>query len=437
MITLNKDDFYLFQDILKRNYFNDFKIGKKNIEFLLSSNTFSLSTCSNCQTIASELYPNQEIFTPTETNKYTNLLSLIDWYITNEFICNIEFNGRIEDENKEEFLSVLKAVINKFLNTPKCKKPDHIIFHTQMKDIDLINNILIIFNQTQIQPIFYIHLNGYYLKDNLYDENYYSQIFDLTKGKNNFYYKVDITPINISEQIKNYKWWILNLGWDNFIQQMYFEEILNNEWDYESIQEYLNFLDFQIDFLSENLINFNSLIFDNISNGYNKPIITSIVDQEILTNKKYYQNCNFHNSLTIDLNTLKIPACCKLNYPIYHIGEFVYEDNNFIIKPINLAMTIPKAHLKRSSTPHCEYCTYLNICEKTCYGENFKVSYNPLCPIKESCSLLQCKYRFLIYKYRNMNLLNLDDYTLNEAFKNDLIQILLRISKEEQHDFST
>jgi hypothetical protein len=60
------------------------------------------------------------------------------------------------------------------------------------------------------------------------------------------------------------------------------------------------------------------------------------------------------------------------------------------------------------------------LCEKTCYGENFKVSYNPLCPIKNSCDLTKIKYNFLIYKYNLLNMFNLDFLNLNYTFKRNL-----------------
>jgi hypothetical protein len=56
MITPNIDDYILFQDMLERNYFNDFKKGNKTIEFLLST-THTLNICSNCENKNSDLYP--------------------------------------------------------------------------------------------------------------------------------------------------------------------------------------------------------------------------------------------------------------------------------------------------------------------------------------------------------------------------------------------
>lgn len=427
MITPNIDDFYLLQDILNRNYYNDFKKGKKTIELLLQSNKLSLNSCSNCDIVESPLYPNQDIFTPTHSDKFTNLQTIVDWYLDNEFNCNIEFNGCIEDEEEISFLNALEQLIFKFNINKKNKFPRYIIFHTQMKNIEFIQKVHNLFDNNKIKPIFYIHINGYYCDNNI-QEQYYDKIFEYTKNKPMFYYSVNIDSSNIKNWIQNYKWWVIHLGLENFLQQMYFNETLNDKWDYDNIQNYLEFLDFQIDFLSENLINFNQYIFNDISNDFNKPVTIQLLDQEILTNKKYYQNCLFHNGITIDLLTLKLPACCKLNYPIYHIGEFVYENNEIIIKPLNVSLLIPKAHLKRSSTPHCEYCHYLNICDKTCYGENFKISFNPLCPIKESCTLQQCKYDFLIHKYSKMDLFNLDDYNLDNTFQRDLTEIKKRIT---------
>lgn len=430
MNSPNIDDFYLLNDILERNYFSYFRKGIKNLELILSSNTFNLSTCSDCALQTSELYPNQNIFTPTLTNKFENLLLIIDWYIKNDFVCDIEFNGCLEEENHEHIYNALKNMLKKFKEVKYNKHPNKIIFHTRMQDLNFIQSIEKLFQDSNIKPIFYIHLNGYYCDNNKYTENYYSAILDYTSGNSAFYYKTIIDSNNINQWIQNYQWWISKIGLNNFISQMILEETLNDKWSYESINEYMNFLNFQIEFLSENFKDFNSYIFKSISDGFSKPFTIQILDQEILTNKKYYQNCSFHNSVVIDLITLKIPICCQLNYPIYHLGEFKIQNEQLIIEPLNLSVSIPKAHLKRSSTPHCEYCFYLNLCEKTCYGENFKISYNPLCPIKESCLLAQHKYHFLISKYQQMNLFNLDNYDLSEAFKKDIAQILRKINKK-------
>lgn len=421
MIIPNKDDFYLIQDILKRNYFNFFKNGEKNIELIL--NHSCNKNCTNCFSCSydKEIYKNQDIYVPTNSNKYENLLDIIDWYILNNFSCNIYFRGCIEEENSEQLLSILKNIKNKFLLNNIF--PKQILFETKGLDINLLKSILKIFNK-EIPIIFIFNINGPYCDNN--NEKEYQECIEFIIN-NEVIIDAKINAINVKYWIKNYKWWIINLGFDN-LNKLHLSETLDSNWDPGSLQNYIKFLDFQIDILSESLQDFKSYIFQNKLNF----TTVQIIDQEFLTNNKYYQSCLFHSGLAIDLITLKIPACTKLNYPIFHVGEFKKEENNLIIYPINISILIAKSHLKKSCTPHCEYCNFLNICEKTCYGENFKVSYNPICPIKNSCDMIQVKYNFLFFKYNNMNLLNLKEYNLNQTFYNDLKNLIKNIQQEEE-----
>ena len=412
MIKTNKDDFYLLQDILKRNYFNFFKKGEKNIEFIL--NHSCNKNCSNCFSCSydTEIYKKQNIFNPTEKDKFDNLFSLTEWYINNKFCCNIYFRGCIEEESTNLLLNALQNMHNQFLSNNTI--PKHIIFDTKGKDIELLNSILKIFNNS-ISVIFVFNINGFYCdNNNSNDDNYYINIINFIT-QHNSYINAKINAENVGNWIKNYKWWIVNLGFQN-LNKIYLSENLDAAWDYAAMQKYIKFLDFQVDILSEQLDNFNYYIFDNKLNY----TTIQILNQGFLTNSKYYQSCLFHSGLAIDLITLKIPACTKLNYPIFYIGEFINNDNELSINPINIPILITKAHLKKSCTPHCEYCNFLNLCEKTCYGENFKISYNPICPIKNSCDMTAVKYNFLFFKYKSMGLLNLDDYNLDPSFKENL-----------------
>lgn len=427
MVQNNIDDIYLFQDILDRNYFNDFRHGEKNIEFLLNNNICS-HNCKNCYlNTDKEIYKNQNIFSQVGTNKFNNLLKLIDWYISNNFCCNIYIKGCLEEENIDEVLRCFTEIHNKFININL--KPKEIYIYTKGLNLNLLKNILLIFNNSDIKIIPIFLINGYYCDEqNLYTEKQYLDLIDFIKN-NICKIHAEIDADNVQKWIQNYKWWILSLGIDN-CNKIYLTEVLNDAWTQEAISSYINFLDFQVDFLSENIKNFQEIIF--LENALNFSTI-QLIDQEILTNKKYYQNCLFHMGITIDISTLKIPTCSKLNYPIFHIGEFSLEDNNADLKlnPLNLTLLIPKAHLKRSCTPHCEYCDYISLCKKTCYGENFKVSYNPLCPIKNSCDLTKAKYNFLIYKYNLLNLLDFKNLNLNYSFE----KIIKKIKEQEVNKY--
>ena len=418
MNIVNEDDFYLLQDILKRNYFDFFLKGDKEIEFILNNNCNQ--NCKNCFSCSydRDIYKNQNIFIPTKSHKYDNLLNLIDWYIQNQFHCKIIFKGCIEEESSYDLLKTCKEVYNKFVLHNIF--PKEIVFETKGKNIKLLNSILNIFNK-QILITFAFNINGPYCDNE--EESKYQELLNFILN-NDASINAQINASNVAQWIKNYKWWIVNLGFNN-LDKLHLSETLDSNWDFSSLQQYIKFLDFQVDILSENIPDFKNYIFNNKLNF----TTIQIIDQEFLTNKRYYQSCSFHNGLTIDLSTLKIPACSKLNYPIFHVGEF---DDDFNIKPINISILVAKSHLKKSCTPHCEYCNFLNLCEKTCYGENFKVSYNPICPIKNSCNMIAVKYNFLFFKYNTMNLLNLEEYDLDPAFRKNLDILTKNIRQEEK-----
>lgn len=417
---INKDDIELIQDVLERNYFNFFRKGTKEIEFILNNNCNQ--NCKNCFSCSydKDMYKEQNMFAPTKDDKYTNLSNLINWYIKNNFSCKIIFRGCIEQEDDNQLLQSCEEMCQKLISNNIF--PEQILFETKGANIKLLESILNIF-QEKFFVTFIFNIDGPYCDNK--NETDYKQILNFIID-NNTMINAKINAHNVKQWIKNYKWWIVNLGFDN-LNKLHLSEMLDDSWDFNSLQQYTRFLDFQVDILSENIPNFKNYIFNNKLNF----TTIQIIDQKFLTNKRYYQSCAFHEGLSIDLSTLKIPACTKLNYPIFHVGEF---DDNLNINPINISILIAKAHLKKSCTPHCEYCYFLNLCEKTCYGENFKVSYNPTCPIKNSCNMIAVKYNFLFFKYNAMNLLNLDDYDLNKTFKSDLQELIKYIIKQEKQN---
>ena len=172
MIISNKDDFYLFQDILYRNYFNDFQQGKKQIEFLLNNNceqNYNCIKCNNC--IDKELYKNQNIYEPSKTTKIENLKTLIDWYVNNNFYCDIIFNGCVDYEmNILSIFEYLNQVFKTSKNTPK-----NIYVYTKGENIEILHSIKNIFTNSNIEITFIINVNGKYCDKNSNTINYNNQ----------------------------------------------------------------------------------------------------------------------------------------------------------------------------------------------------------------------------------------------------------------------
>jgi hypothetical protein len=82
-------------------------------------------------------------------------------------------------------------------------------------------------------------------------------------------------------------------------------------------------------------------------------------------------------------------------------------------------------HLKRSSTPHCEKCSYIGICQGFCFTESYHKCFNPIIPIKESCDLKKAKYS-LIFSYlaKDSSFKTYISNIHNNIFKNYLLLIL-------------
>lgn len=409
MINIINDDILLINDILDRNYYSYFKEGKKGIKIIF--NDIIKEPPEKIQ----KLYLNQNTYKKTKTEKNQNLNMLIDWYINNNFLCDLYFYNI---DFSQESILILKTAIEKFNNSYVF--PKNIYFYCSLKDIEQIKKIQEDIKVKYINFIYCFEINGKYCDFNLYSDQDYKILQNLMQTEKCKIFS-EINSTNIKYWIQNFKWWIINFGPD-IIYNIQLNEKLDETWDEQSIMFYFSFLDFQIDYFHDF---FTESIFKEKCFKDKIPFSTfQILDKEILTNKKYYKDCDFHNLLTIHLNSLNILPCYNLDYIDFHIGNFIIENNKITqVMPKNISMLITTCHLKRSSTPHCEYCNLLNICDGPCYANNYLNSYNVLCPIRESCNLIQNKIKFILYKFKKMNI-NINSLNnLNETFKKDLFLI--------------
>lgn len=195
-------------------------------------------------------------------------------------------------------------------------------------------------------------------------------------------------------------------------------EIDSDEWTEQTIKEYLKYLQYL-------LINNES-----IENLFKTNLPISLKDQHILDNTNCKKNCAFQKSLNILLINLSINLCHKFQYDDLTIGYLIPETNKiFSFQAQNLPTSMLGIHLKRSSTPHCERCPFINLCQGFCFHQSYLKCYNPIIPIQESCKLKKAKFTFIFtYLLKNTNFvqeinesINLNDlnkYYLNQIIKN-------------------
>lgn len=196
------------------------------------------------------------MFAPTKDDKYTNLSNLINWYIKNNFSCKIIFRGCIEQEDDNQLLQSCEEMCQKLISNNIF--PEQILFETKGANIKLLESILNIF-QEKFFVTFIFNIDGPYCDNK--NETDYKQILNFIID-NDTMINAKINAHNVKQWIKNYKWWIVNLGFDN-LNKLHLSEMLDDSWDFNSLQQYTRFLDFQVDILSENIPNFKNYIFNN------------------------------------------------------------------------------------------------------------------------------------------------------------------------------
>ena len=421
------EDTQLLRDILNRNYFNN----NKNIEIILSNNC-----CYNCKDCFLRkkdtlLYPFSNFADPNESDIINNYQDFIQWYIDNNYSAILEFSGT---QNLNLLYNILDITYIKFKEYKQ--SPTAIIIYNNMiflKDEEYSKKIFKLIQQYEnigIQIHFKIKQNGKFCDDPLiYDDEYYNKLCNFLQSYPFSEVISYVTPENVSQWITNYKWWITSLG-EVALQKIKIIELQSNAWTKEKINEYILFLDFQIDFFVMHVFpkKDDLLQFIYNKNQQYKFNTIQIINHEILENINHYRNCNFHNNLIIDITDLSLLLCHKINFKDFKIGHFEKENNTLSIYPDNYNLIILKAHLQRGCSPHCEKCKFLDLCEGFCYGASYENNYNVLMPIKESCELAQCKFIFLFYKYNLIDCLT-DKYA-SPFFRTELQHFKKIVGKE-------
>lgn len=442
--NIEKQDNQLIYDILNRNYYKEFSKtdSSKNIALIINR-TNKNSQCYGCFNNTEKLmYPSVD-FTENDYNKiYENLSAFLKFYVTNKWKCPIELIGIDWTNEKicDRFLILLQNFTSKcpFKDLP----PKFIIntdFHGGFNDEDILLKWRILyenFKKCGIDLFFNIYANGLYCDDNQYSEKYYNKLIEMIKNEqienSDFKIIAYVRPNNIKNWIKNYDWWIKNLNTLAFTNIELREE-KTDKWTYDLISEYILFLNYQIDYLRHNCNNeqFLSIIFNKLKNITFQNI--NLLENHYLDNENKNNNCNFFKNLTIDLTSMNIVPCPKVNYKDFACGQYIIKDGNIdYLKAKNIPMIIYNTHLKQSCLPHCELCKHIELCQGHCLGESYNKCYDMLVPIKEFCDLSKAKINFLIYKYNALNILtkeNMAKFNCNEYYIRTILNFVDQIKE--------
>ena len=361
-MTPQHQDNILLRDILDRNYYQFFK---KDSEYCKNFNLsfFYVNDYTNFKFI-----PGYE--SPEEKNDLQQILLnwnlFLDWYNFNQFYTNIE----IRDEVLLNHTNFLKQVIAA-LHQKKTHYKELIVY-INVETFNALESLEILRNTNKVKLIFNTKINLFdKLSSELKVSPNPSEIVNIL-----------LPPGLTSKQLIQYQQAIFQSGL-NIGQYI---EVDSVDWTDTHINEYLDYIRFWINSLEnpEDLFKLNSPI--------------NIIDQHNIDNLNCKTNCSFQNSLSILLVDLSINMCHKFQYDDQVIGYLVPNEKTVLaVESKNLPVSMLTAHLKRTSTPHCETCPFIGVCRGFCFANSYNRCFNPAIPIKESCDLKKAKFA-LIFK---------------------------------------
>lgn len=397
-MTYQYQDNLLLYDILDRNYFYYFKKANNQSKY------FNLTFFYNDNYTNFQYIPNLAKLSDSNNFNtiYNNWLLFLKWYKYNNFYTDLIINDDILLQNYDYLSQILNAIFdnNVFYRNIIIK------YNVDQQNnfynfIDFINNYE---HTNKIKIIFNIHLS----KIDQIESSILQQMNNIN---------ILIEPCENGDVLINNQILIntLNLNINKYI------EIDSDLWTENCINEYIKYLTFLISNLS------------NINEIFNTNLPIKLIDQHIIDNTNCKTNCEFQNSLSILMADLSINLCHSFQYDDQVIGYFVKDDENILtVEAKILPLAMLTTHLKRSSTPHCETCPYINLCSGFCFANSYKKCFNPAIPIKESCILKKSKYSFIFnILIKNTNFKDIiDDLKCSDIYKEYLLSICNNLIKE-------
>ena len=258
------------------------------------------------------------------------------------------------------------------------------------------------------------------------DDAYFEKLFEFTLK----YPRVGFHPIlsasNIHNAIKNYEWW--RDMYDKYYGAVrpdddedtnrdflpYWLEARNDEWTDETIDHFINMLDFMIEDRLKMCDNNPDAMAYHLfcgdgKNGtkkkmYHPDYLNIICDP---TNPREQIGCSISGLFCITLNNLAVVPCHRTTYLQFRGGEFERNEQNEIIglKPGNVATLINAKMLPATSAPQCVFCAYLPLCRRGCLGAQFESTGELFQPCVSVCKLSKAYLSFICWKYESLGIL--------------------------------
>lgn len=420
----------LLKFILSKRFFDTWK----NDKFLQEEEkTYSLinetkleiyltSTCNQhceyCYLVkyGKEIYP-QEF--NTKENILHNLEILFNWLIQEGFyIPEIEyFSGEIwHTQFGLDVLELTYQAIQRGLYVNQILIPANCSFLLDELQTQKIQRYINKIRQLGVNLQFSISVDGAVIESQSRPLNnkiektdeFYERMF-LFAVHNNYFFHPMVSSSNVKYWKENYEWWEMMCEKYDFgpaKQIIMMLEVRNNDWTDETIQQYLDFLDFLIE-----------KEFNDVGRNPQEFAQALLAPDEYqlcgyltfgLPEADTFAGCTVANSLTIRVGDLAICPCHRTAYPKFLYGHLIVKDNQIVdIEAENVHMAI-RILLANNTLCHfkCDTCALNHFCMKGCFGSQVENTGDPFMPVPEVCKFFEEKLKFLVQKYEDMGVVD-------------------------------
>ncbi len=421
----------LIKHFLNRSFFKDFSTPnienetKENKTKLFNNVEFQLT--SQCNLKCKYCYYNSKL-NPEHISKRENLLTNID-AILEYFRKNNYFPEKIDIFGGEILLQhstydIIEKIIKFYGHTTKrgfIAIPTNMSFLRNEKLVEKLENLKEKANKNGVKIGISASVDGKYMdfinrpsfnvsdQKEFYNDEFYNTVFQYSKEKGCGFHPM-VYYDNIERWKDNFLWFQRNFKeYDIPWNKLYLLEVRNDGWTKKSINHYVDFYKFVLEFVIEKL-NYDKELFIKgfILNGADgKPNIDRM---NLFNNTGRIGRgigCSLQTTLNIRLGDLTCNSCHRLSYDMFNGFKFIKNKDNEIIdiEPLNLSFYFATMTTDHRSWPYCESCLIKEICAGGCMGAQHEAMGDAFTPIPSVCLLEHGKVKAQIEFLNKYNML--------------------------------